>query len=70
MKDVWKTIPDNRVAHVWKKATDDDCGDGPETVTVSPDWYEENGTPSCFCGEDMRYSHTEILTTNSGNQEI
>lgn len=63
-KDVWKKIPDARVQHVWKKAEDDDCGEGPETVAVSPSWYEENGTPICFCGEDMVYSHTEILTPN------
>lgn len=67
-KDVWKKIPDARVQHVWKKAEDDDCGEGPETVAVSPGWYEENGTPICFCGEDMVYSHTEILTPNDKAQ--
>ena len=67
-KAVWKKIPDARVQHVWKKAEDDDCGEGPETVAVSPDWYEENGTPICFCGEDMVYSHTEILTPNDKAQ--
>ena len=67
-KDVWKKIPDARVQHVWKKAGDDDCGEGPETVVVSPSWYEENGTPICFCGEDMVYSHTEILTPNGPDQ--
>ena len=61
MKPVWKKIPDNCVQHVWKKAKHAFCGEGPKTVVVSPGWYEENGTPICFCGEDMVYSHTEIL---------
>ncbi len=68
----WKKIPDAHVQHVWKKAEDDDCGEGPKTVVVPPSWYEENGTPTCFCGEDMVYSHTEILTPNahtSGNHK-
>ena len=60
-KPVWKRIPDNCVLHVWKKAKDDDCGEGPKMVTVSPDWYEGNGTPVCFCGMDMVYSHTKVM---------
>ena len=59
-KTTWKKIPDNQVNHVWKKSDNDNCGEGPETVDVSPDWYENNGTPICFCGQDMKYSHTEI----------
>ena len=64
----WKKIPDAHVQHVWKKAEDDDCGEGPKTVVVPPSWYEENGTPTCFCGEDMVYSHTEILTPNAHSE--
>jgi len=60
-KLVWTKLPDNRVRHVWKKAEDDECGEGPDTAVVSPDWYAENGTPMCPCGEDMEYSHTEVL---------
>ena len=61
MKTVWKKIEDAKVQYVWKKAKDDTCSAGPDTVVVTPDWYEENGTPICWCGMDMRYSHTEIL---------
>jgi hypothetical protein len=67
-KPVWRKIPDSIVQHVWKKAADDDCGEGPKTVVVPPGWYEENGTPICFCGEDLVYSHTEILTPNDQAQ--
>lgn len=60
-KSVWTGIPDNRVQHVWTQAEDDDCGEGEAFVMVSPDWYEQNGTPICNCGRDMVYHHTEIL---------
>lgn len=57
----WTKVSDTLIQHVWKKAENDTCGEGPETVCVSPDWYEDNGTPICWCGMDMKYSHTEIL---------
>lgn len=57
---IWKKIPDSQVRHIWKRSQDDDCREGPQSVTVHPDWYAENGTPTCFCGMDMIYSHTEI----------
>lgn len=60
MSPVWEKIPDTCVQSVWKKAEDDDCGQGPETVTLPPTWYEENGTPICQCGQDMVYSHTAV----------
>ena len=63
---VWKKVPDACVQHVWKRRADDDCGEEPEDAVVPPTWYEENGTPMCSCGEDMVYSHTEILTPNAG----
>lgn len=57
---VWTTIPDSEIRHVWKKADDDDCKDfGP--VEISPEWYQDNGTPSCSCEQDLKYSHTIIL---------
>jgi hypothetical protein len=62
MTNVWKQIPNDKIRHVWKKADGDDCGEGPNIVDVPPDWYECNGTPICFCGKDMVYSRTEILT--------
>ena len=55
MKENWNKIPDNRVRHIWF------CVYEPNSIAVDPDWYEENGTPICGCGEDMVYSHTEIL---------
>lgn len=58
---VWTKIPDNKVQHVWKKHPEDDCAEDDCPIIVSPDWYEENGTPMCSCGQDLVYSHTEIL---------
>ena len=60
MADKWEKIADNAVRHIWKKSDGDDCGEGPKTIEISPSWYDGNGTPICFCGEDMEYSHTEI----------
>lgn len=54
--DTWTTIADAQVRHVWHSK---DAALN-ETVYVSPDWYEENGTPIDSAGEDMTYSHTEI----------
>ena len=62
----WKKIDDSKVTHIWKKAADD-CGEDFGPVEVSPDWYQNNGTPICTCGQDMEYSHTEI---NDANDEI
>lgn len=56
----WRKIADNKVLHIWKKENDHTCH-SPKEVTVSPNWYQDNGTPICGCGEDMVYSHTEIL---------
>ena len=48
-------IPDNAVQHVWR------CKDTSEEVYVSPDWYEENGTPiSPETGEECEYLYTVI----------
>jgi hypothetical protein len=58
----WTRVADNQIIHIWVRAEDDDCIDGEDSISVSPDWYEENGTPICpFCGSDMVYDHTEIL---------
>lgn len=63
MKPHWVKIQDDHVRHVWKKQDDDDCDEQKKDaeVSVSPDFYEENGTPLCACGDDLQYSHTEIL---------
>jgi hypothetical protein len=61
-KSKWTTVPDSNVRHVWANA------DGSGEVTVSPDYYGDNGTPVCcdeeseFFEEDMVYVRTEILT--------
>ena len=57
----WTKVADTLIQHVWKKAENDKCSEGPDTVVVSPDPYQANGTPLCWCGKDMVYSHTEIL---------
>lgn len=54
MKKTWVKIADNQIRHVWN----DEEGN---EVYISPDWYQCNGTPMTEHGEDMEYSHTEIL---------
>lgn len=57
----WEKIEDHDVRHIWKCDSDDDCNGNEETI--SPEWYEQNGTPMCSdCDNDMTYSHTEINT--------
>jgi len=56
----WAVLPNDQIRHVWEKADDDSCESQLAPVTVGPDWYEQNGTPSCDCGQDMVYSHTEV----------
>ena len=51
---MWQTIPNENIRHVWADS------EGNE-VTVSPDWYEDNGTPIGEDGDDMVYVRTEIL---------
>lgn len=51
-------VRNDDVKCVWESKCD--CN---EIAIVTPDWYEDNGTPICpECGEDMTYSHTEIDT--------
>lgn len=52
----WVQIPHSSVLHHWHSANPNST----ETVTVSPDYYEENGNPMDANGEDMVYSHTEV----------
>jgi len=56
-------IADHCVIHIWKKADDDDCGEGPDTVEVGPDFYQQGGVPICQCGQDMVYHHTEVMSS-------
>ena len=58
----WQKVKDKNIRHIWvseEGCSVEDCG-GPVEITVSPNWYADNGTPCCPCGEDMVYSHTEI----------
>jgi hypothetical protein len=55
----WEQIPDDKVVVIWKKNCD--CA-GPDSVSLPPGWPADNGTPLCgCCGDEMAYSHTEIL---------
>jgi len=50
-------VKDSEVKNVWTA----DCGCDVEDQVWTPDCYQESGTPICpECGEDMRYSHTEV----------
>lgn len=53
----WLTMKDDRIRHVWT------CKEGgcKEKAIVSPDWYQDNGTPVCpKCDRDMAYIRTEV----------
>ena len=58
MSKNWTKVEDNKVLAVWVPTCDGNCEQEP--VEISPDFYEENGTPICMCGCDMRYSHTIV----------
>jgi len=54
-----KKIEDKKVINVWV------CPECKDTAEITPDWYQNNGTPMCVndetgCDCDMEYSHTEI----------
>lgn len=54
-------IPDMYVEHIWESPEDHE-GEK-EIAVVSPDWYENNGTPiTCegVDGVDMEYKETRI----------
>lgn len=55
-KTKWVKINDRDVRHVWKCQ----CGCDTKKIAISPDFYEENGTPICNSGVDMIYVRTEI----------
>ena len=49
------TIPDSAILCIWK------CQDTGQEISITPDWYEQNGTPvSSETGNDMVYLRTEI----------
>lgn len=50
-----QTVDDNKVFNIWA------CSSCNDEVEVTPDWYQDNGTPTCgICCEDMYYVMTEI----------
>jgi hypothetical protein len=55
-------VPDNQVYSVWQCGWEDcDFIGGDRCVEISPDFYEQNGTPVCGCGADMEYMHTYVV---------
>ena len=52
-------VADNKVNLYWK-CTVDGCECEGQEARVSPDFFQDNGTPICFAGEDMEYIHTEV----------
>lgn len=61
----WSTVKDSNIRHVWAPPGTD------REITISPDWYADNGTPVCDCddideegnsldGIDMIYIRTEV----------
>jgi len=53
----WIKIDDEKIRHIWQ------CPECDKLTTVSPHFYEENGTPVCprvECGCDMVYLSTEF----------
>ena len=55
-----RIIEDNKVIHIWRGTRDDDFATQYE-IEISPDWYENNGTPMDEIGDDMKYIRTEII---------
>lgn len=52
-------ISDDNIANHWK------CPECGEAVTITPDFYQNNGTPMCIeCDEDMEYTHSEVTLEN------
>jgi hypothetical protein len=57
-KQTWTEVPDEAVRHIWK---DEETG---EEIEISPDWYQNNGTPITEYGDDMVYVRTEIFASD------
>jgi hypothetical protein len=56
--EVWVTLPDDNVRHVWapEGSTNPD-----DEIFVGPEWYADNGTPvDAETGDDMCYVRTEV----------
>jgi hypothetical protein len=54
-KRSWQKVKDSQVRMIWL------CSNAAcKPSIVLPDFYQQNGTPVCECGDDMKYSHTEV----------
>jgi len=52
---MFKVVKDENVISYWE------CEDCHDKVGITPDWYEQNGTPVCVeCDRDMLYGWTEV----------
>jgi hypothetical protein len=59
MEQVFRTIDDNQVRHVWK-CTAEQCEAHNPLAIIPPTFYQENGEPLCECGEIMEYQGTQV----------
>ena len=52
---MWALVKDEDVLSYWE------CEDCHDKVGITPDWYEQNGTPVCVgCDRDMLYGYTYV----------
>ena len=52
---MWALVKDEDVLSYWE------CEDCHEKAGITPDWYEQNGTPVCVeCDRDMLYGWMEV----------
>ena len=49
-----RIIEDSKVVTVWN------CEDCANEVEVTVDFFQDNGTPVCYCDCDMNYAYTYI----------
>lgn len=62
---VWKEIPNAEIRHIWR------CPDCGQEDSISPDWYQHNGTVVCGdCDRDADYVKTEILVRPEVNSTV
>lgn len=55
-------LKDKEVLTVWK------CPECHETCEVDVTWFQDNGTPTCKCGLDMKYDHTYLNLEYDGTK--
>jgi hypothetical protein len=62
----WKEVPDHAVRHIWK-CTAEDCDHDNQEAIISPDFYQDSGTPVCECDNDMEYICTQVDDLSQGD---